>query len=271
MQTKSMLSTEAVRGGRCAYASHTNRTARRARRVVSTILIVSIYLSMAACGSSPQTQGNDGADERGVTSDSLETVAFNSFADWKSFADQVSVIEVKSERAAEDPAQPPGDGRFLLRYVKVRVEKTLWAYGAPVNETELLTSSWEVMGNERRPEFPARGPRLEVGQRYLVALFREPTPSDSSKVSLRGEWGLLTDSSALPLSGDIVQIGKRATPFVESLDGLTVEDLQSRLSAAKPDPLAQKYRALPLPLRQRAMIKARRTLTAKTASTTRPG
>lgn len=224
-------------------------TSRNAVHMTIVAFLFSGLLFPVACGRDGGAHTATRTDDAraGIITESSESVPFDSFSDWLSYADQVSVIHVDSERE-EDPAQPPGGGHFIYRYVTVSVQETLWAFRAPADTMEFLTDGWRVIGGKRLPKFPGSGPRLEVGHRYLAGLFRQ-----------RDEWGVLTQSSALPLDGDRVRVGERATPFVKTLDGLTVEQIKLRLLAAKPDPLAQKYHALPLTLRQRAMVQDQRT------------
>lgn len=240
----------------------------RQLRVLPVILSVMAALLgvawLSGCGGTKVDRSSTAGTGRRSASAALDTTPFDSFSDWVSFADQVSVIRVDSERAGEDK-HPTEDGRGLPRYVKVSVEQTLWSYGAPDTSLELEADGWQVFTDgSRRPINPERGSRLEVGRRYLTAIVRPyPNPAGGTHPA-----SVLTASSALPLVDDRVRTTDDATPFVATLDGLNVAEIKGRLAAAEPDPLSVKYRDLPLPLRIRAMAQER---LAKGTTTTEPG
>jgi hypothetical protein len=82
---------------------------------------------------------------------------------------------------------------------------------------------------------PHDGPGLDVGQRYVVALFEEG-----------GEWGVINNAAVLPLTGDVVEVeAGRSSAAAQALDGLTVRRLSDALRRTQPDPYAEANAELP--------------------------
>lgn len=157
------------------------------------------------------------------------------------YADQVSVVVVRSERALEtDPERIDRDGGLVGREVVVEVEETIWRRpGAPElrGSEPMFVWGWMVQGELWRP-IVAGGPRLEVGGRYLVGL-AEAEP---------GTWGQFADGFTLPLDGDRVAAPEGIEPtsrYAKAFAGLALAEVAARLEETPPDPRAAPFAHLP--------------------------
>lgn len=155
------------------------------------------------------------------------------------YADQVSVVRVRSERALEtDPEQIDRDGGLVGREVVVEVEKTIWRRaGAPElrGSEPMVVWGWMVRDGLWHP-IVAGGPPLEVGDRYLVGL-TEAEP---------GTWGQFADGLTLPLDSD--RIAERIEPtsrYAKAFAGLALAEVAARLEATPSDPRAARFAHLP--------------------------
>lgn len=164
----------------------------------------------------------------------MEMLPFESLRDWRSYADLVAVVEVAEERSAIDPVAKEAATADPLRYVTLTVQRTLWSRRpAPPEDVEIQTWGWTRIDGDLVDEIPADGPRLEVGQAYVIGLVLGKKP------------GAMTMSSVLPLDGEVIDLDRGETAFPTALDGLTVDELQERLLATEPDPVAAAHEDLP--------------------------
>lgn len=176
----------------------------------------------------------------------LESIGFDSLSDWKSFADWVVVVRVTSEERRPDPAAATSGDSTPSRYVHVTVERILWARDRrPAGSLTFLTYGWIEASGQEVPVRAAGGPRLEVDGRYLMGMIAEPRV------------GALSASSVLPVAGGRVQVDGATIGFARSLDGLTVDEVATRLEAARPDPLAAEHPELP-PAARASLVRASR-------------
>jgi hypothetical protein len=154
-----------------------------------------------------------------------------SFTDWVSYADQLSVVQVLAEKKlwrVPDPGAPPE--KYVGRSVEIRVSDTTWRRpDAPVAPGRVwMTADFPGWLNDRgiRPVLWGEGPRLEVGRRYLMALARFD----------EGDWGAFPRAT-LPIEEDGTladTCSKR--PTLDALAGLTVARATKLVVATPPDP-----------------------------------
>jgi hypothetical protein len=160
------------------------------------------------------------------------------FTDWVSYSDQVSLVSIVGEHALPAEMIEPGDS-YVPRIVDVRIDDTIWRRReAPAAEgvVRVLTYGWALRDGEGRPVGASGGPRLTIGQRYLMPLVRAPRDGV--------EWTPLAVESTLPLDGNTVTLsGILGTPSLLARDmaGRQVSEVESILSRTKPDPVAAKY------------------------------
>jgi hypothetical protein len=173
-----------------------------------------------------------------------------SFTDWVSYADQVSVVSVAAEEARPAEVIEPGD-ESIMRVVTLRIERTVWRRReAPTagRTVRVLTYGWAVRDGERRPVAGWGGPRLEVGRRYVTPLVRAPRDGV--------DWTPLAVESVLPLDGDeIVTTGIAGAPstIARRMAGRSVDDLSAVLAGTRPDPVAASHFDLPPDQRVKAV------------------
>jgi hypothetical protein len=160
-----------------------------------------------------------------------------SFTDWVSFADQLSVVTVVAEQ--EQPREPGviahGEG-YISRIVTLRVERTLWnRRGAPsvAGTFDVITDGWVVAEGVSYAFALEGGPRLEVGGRYVTPLVRAPRDGV--------EWTPLSAGSTLALESDRVSVDDVAgvpETLANALEGRSPDYLASILSWTIPNPVA---------------------------------
>lgn len=184
--------------------------------------------------------------------DADEVFPFDSLSDWASYAHQLSVVTVVAESELPPPDPPESHGGYVGRSVVLRIDETIWtAPGeeAVSGEVDSVVWGWMLRGAALRPVNFGSGPRLEVGNRYLIAL----VPFED------GDWGQMTGSSVLPLEGDRIPEDFRTVhPVASQLVGLTTAEIVEMLDAAPPDPIADSLRHLDPVQRVRTVIETRR-------------
>jgi hypothetical protein len=175
-----------------------------------------------------------------------------SFKDWVSYADQVSVVSVVSEEALAEEVIEPGDS-YIPRAVTLSIEKTLWRReGAPSarDHVRVITFGWAAKDGERRPVTAWDGPRLEVGSRYVMPLVRAPRDG--------AEWTPLSLGATLPLNGNVISIagivGLPST-IAKQMEGKTPTELVEVLAQTRPDPIAAQNFDLPPDERWQAVLR----------------
>lgn len=172
---------------------------------------------------------------------------------WKTYANQVSVVEVVAERQGAPIADWPE--RFVDRRITLRVERNL--YEAPkadaliAESTEIIISTlgwWEkVDEGTLTPVITNNGVRFEVGQTYLVAFAYDgewwPVNSDAIVAISEDQKLLLADKYVdreFPLEGD------EAVPAAVALASLTIDQAEALISTTDIDPFAADFMDLPL-------------------------
>jgi hypothetical protein len=176
------------------------------------------------------------------------------FTDWVSYADHVSIVSVVSEEALPADEIEPGDS-YIPRAVTLHIEKTVWTReGAPAVEQRIrvITFGWALKDGDRRPVTAWGGPRLEVGMRYVAPLVWAPRDG--------ADWTPLSLDATLPLDGDRVTtagIVGLPSPIAKEMSGRSPLELSAILARTPPDPIAQKYFDLPPDERWEAVVRER--------------
>jgi hypothetical protein len=219
------------------------------KRMVIALLCVLSAVSLAACGGSTSSSSLVAGEASGRFLD-------ESYSDWVSFADQLSVFSVVAEEE-ETPAPEVverGEG-YISRTVTLRIERTLWRRrGAPAahGRIRVITAGWILEGGERHPYAIWGGPRLEVGMRYLAPLVRAPRDGV--------DWTPLSDGSTLPLTGNAITVaGVVGVPsaIAASLNGRSPDEVAAIVDRTPPDPVAEKYADLDPDARVQAVLSER--------------
>lgn len=204
------------------------------RGALARVFLVTAALASLAVACSDE-------DERAACSDAaiLFSLPTESFTDWVSYADQLSVVDVVADRKlwrSPDPGAPPD--KYVGRSVEIRVTETAWRRpNAPVAPDRFWTVTDFGWLNDRgiRPITFGEGPRLEVGQRYLMALVRYDD---------RG-WGEYPRST-VPIEEDGTLADTCSErPTLEALAGLTVGDAARMVAGTPPDTRAVTQGHLP--------------------------
>ncbi len=191
--------------------------------IIAIVVIAGIALRVLWAGS-------DGVQRYGASDESI--FPFSSLSDWRSYANQLSVVTV--ERELDQPrVSLPTD--FSGCSVELRVERTVWiAPGAQPAPGTIFTQEFCPPPSEREyePERRLPGPQLEEGKRFLIAL----VPVED------GYWIPMTGASVLPLDGDHVpRTFSTGHPVASELVGLDVDEIAARVTAAPIDPSAALY------------------------------
>lgn len=174
----------------------------------------------------------------------------DTLTDWLSYADQVSVVSVVSEK--EIPAAPEvlkrGRGE-IQRVVALHIDESIWQGGGFIprgGDLQLSAGGWWQKGSSRVPVSGVCTPRLEVGGRYVMPL-----------AGHRHGWGPLTSGSVLAAGEDAIATAdvkaSGHNPVARSLAGKTVAEIKMILAETPLDPIAEKYRDLPVEERWRAI------------------
>lgn len=166
-----------------------------------------------------------------------------SLENWKSYADHVAVVTVEAERAlpARDHVLEHKEG-VIGRVTTLAIERILWSaprVPALGREIEVEQAGWIVKGDRRTPFALEGAERVVPGERYLMPLLQADTDGG------RKEWWPLTQSSQLPIvDGRVAADADSGTPVRAELAGMTIEQVEEKVLAQAPDPVAEKYRHL---------------------------
>lgn len=211
---------------------------------------VAAWTLLSNSSPSPVVVGGAGASSRFPS---------ETFTDWVSYSDQVSVFSVVREEEIRPPAvdlkRDLAEGTsYLGRLVTLRIGRTIWRReGAPSTGATIrvITWGWALNENgERRPAAPWGGPRLEIGTRYVAPLVRAPRDGVA--------WTPLADDATLPLDGDVIttaRIEGNPSPIAERVSGKSVGALGHILARTPTDPVAKKYRHLAPDARVQAVFR----------------
>ncbi|MEP7021656.1 MAG: hypothetical protein ABI808_13475 [Pseudonocardiales bacterium] len=168
-----------------------------------------------------------------------------------SYADVVVEIHVDSEAAEPESAAVKQTHEGLVgRKASVSIVATLWTrsptFTAPPTAT-IGVWGWVVHDDKRRPTVPRGGSRIEVGHNYLLAW---------TSSGIHSGWSSIGPGAEIPFDGGIAGQGERlgadthnvlagTSAAFRQVNGLTLAQVTAVVNAAKPDPLAVKYRSLP--------------------------
>ncbi len=180
------------------------------------LVLLLTALSLAACG--PFSTKPSPAIIIGEPS-----FAVDSFADWKAHADVVAVVSVIDQRTKREPH---GTTSFtqIARWVDLRIDRVLWGHRrSDERHVEVQNWGWEVRDGVRHPEVPQYGVRLEVGRRYLVALWLGDGP------------GPIGEAGAVPLCGSRLCVDVRQAGWLKQVDGLSVDAFARRFERIASD------------------------------------
>jgi hypothetical protein len=208
-----------------------------------------LVLLLAGCGTGEPAQK---AGHR-VSADGLNALPFATLQDWVSYGAQVAEVTVTGERETRVPAEASWrESPVSSRIVDVSVTRTLWhASGTSVRtgSVSFTADGWAYTSTGRSPVVEEDGPRLEVGQAYVIP-FAEFT----------GGFAPLATGAVLHLTADrrIELVAGQRSPGPRQLDGLTPAEAASRLAQVRPDPAADARRSLPPEERWRAVVTERR-------------
>lgn len=173
---------------------------------------------------------------------------------WVTYPTQISVVTVVSEREIPPPARvlERGEG-YVGRSVELRIDRTLWSapeVEAQTGNIEFVASGWLRKGDKQIPFGSADGPRLEVGNRYVIPL----VPTE------RG-WAFLSNSAVLSVdrTNRIAHDQERIkNPASLAHKGATLDALAKTLGSTAPDPAAAPFAHLPPDERVEAVFRAAR-------------
>ncbi|HKH17072.1 MAG TPA: hypothetical protein VKA57_06065 [Solirubrobacteraceae bacterium] len=215
------------------------------RMVLALLCILPVVAFAAGCGAERSVVVGEGSDR----------FLDETFADWVSFADQLSIVSVVAEEAEPPSADvlEHGEG-YISRTVTLQVEKTLWRRdGAPSAQggIRVVTDGWVLEGGELHRFAIWGGPRLEVGGRYLAPLVRAPRDG--------AEWTPLSAASTLPLEGDTITtagIVGHPSAIADAMRGKASERLAEVLARTPPDAIAAKHFGLDPDARVQAVLRA---------------
>lgn len=163
-------------------------------------------------------------------------VPFTTLEDVVSFADHVSVLRIEDERPIDPlPQESPEGAPTVGRELTVTVETHLWTRaGSDRRVTRVFTpAGWVRSDGELTPLAIGDAPRMQVGERYVVAL-----------IFYEGRWTLQNTDAVLPLEGNSIQVSDTAPPPAAQLAGSTPEGVARQLDQTEPAPLAAEYAEL---------------------------
>ncbi len=191
------------------------------------VVVLAAVLAVAACGGDDVARPDVTCDSPSESSGDELFVA-GSIGDVALYADQVAVLEVTGERRGD-----PGPA-YVPRFVTLRIVEDIWrgaghdrrAEVLPAGGAELVTAGFVLDDGDEQPAIWGGEPRLEVGGRYLAAVFAP-----------NGELQLYPGSAAEIAADGQVESECRGTLIDELIDRVGSADLDA-VSAALADELA---------------------------------
>ena len=196
------------------------------RLVRLSVVIIAGALALGACGDDELARPEVTCETPSESSGDQLFVA-GSLGDVALYADQVAVFEVTGERRG-DPGQV-----YVPRFVTLRIVEDVWRGAGhdgrtellPAGGAELVTAGFVLDDDDERPAIWGGEPRLEVGDRYLAAMFAPD-----------GELQLYPGSAAEISADDRVESECRGTLIEELVARVGSSDLDA-VSAALADAL----------------------------------
>lgn len=113
----------------------------------TALLAVALAILSAAPGCTGSSE-----TPRTVSIEADDSVPSESLQDWVSYADQISILSLESERPTDTSADPAVNGGYFGRIVTARVVQTLWSRaGAPStpDRFDMVVAGW--MGADKHP------------------------------------------------------------------------------------------------------------------------
>ncbi|WP_331767751.1 hypothetical protein [Embleya sp. NBC_00896] len=207
----------------------------------------------AACGTHDKQKGPASGTQTEILSGS-PLIPATDVVDTVSYADHVLVVTVTAER--ELPADQEikrGEG-MIMREVTLNVDETLWsrpgaAQAAP-RSIKSNAAGWVLRKNERTPFATQGDSRLEVGNTYIMAVYRLQERGYAAD-----DWMPFV---TLPYNdkqiGHGEQTGGKPRPagVLSKTEGQSAAALSALLTATQPDPISTKYLHLDGAARYRA-------------------
>lgn len=219
-----------------------------------TMATLSIVL-LAACS---RTDGEPGGKSNDTVSvEAVRVVPMQSYTDWVSYADQVVLTSIKSEHEIPPSAQQVAIGEGQVgRILDVAVNEVIWSRsGASIaeGEVQLLAEGW-IFHGERRQKLVVDGRRLEVGNTYIMAIYRDD--DDPSGFSWHQLDALQVEDAKIKTKKAIVEApGSAAKNDIPGGAEISSREFTERLRMSAPDPIAAKYAHLN-PLKRAEQVRA---------------
>lgn len=169
----------------------------------------------------------------------------NTLQDIATYADQLSVINVVSDRRVPVDTPPGGnpDAEYSRRVARVEIERTLWRReGAPQAPETFELAAWGPPPDGR--VWITGDTRLEVGSKYLAPLtlfhIEHKTLNDGKA------WSPIARCVTFKLDGDVIAEPPFLTytqpqPIAGQLVGMHVEEFATHIANTPPNPIAVPY------------------------------
>lgn len=187
------------------------------------LLAVTAVMSILVVGCSVPPEGEN------IYAEDMNVFPDRGFSDWITYADQISVVEVVSQRRMK-----PEKGFGLTsigRVLALKVIENIWTKDGTAFETvDIVANGWIVKGGKLRPVVTVHGERMQVGQRYLMPL-----------VNSSGEWGKLAATAVIPIQGNTVTYSnadRQEVGATRRYANMSVASIANAVSTTNPDPLS---------------------------------
>lgn len=173
----------------------------------------------------------EAAEDLVIHASDAQDFSFEGVDSWVSWADQVAVVTVTSERDGES-ANPVerDDLESFEQLLTMRIDETLWS----ADERRTATGVIDVQGagfveiDGERYRVDNGGALLRPGGTYLVALIDAARTGDS--------WQLFSPDSNFAMEAGVVVESGEAAAARSGLVGLSITEVASRVAAAEPLP-----------------------------------
>lgn len=229
------------RSGQARRRAWRHRPLRSAIAAVTALSLIAGAVWLASDSADPRVSGHSGDGTEGASAEGSARWPSERVRDWTGYADQFSLVTVLEEK--ELPPQPGADPRvddgYVGRQVTLRVDRTFWrraqapGYAEGGTTVPVKALGWlRQEGGELVPFNVRGGPRIEVGQRYLIPLTRHD-----------GGWSPVGHGAILTLQGGTVSSEVEGEPSAgaRALKGKTIEEAGRIVAETPPDPAAAKY------------------------------
>jgi hypothetical protein len=213
-----------MRGGTEGAGVGTSKKMRHTAGYLALALLVTSACSSSSDGNAGPETPVDQIPEDAVGASGQSAVPFESLSDWAWYSDHVAHVTVTGERDGDSPDSNGGDS-FVDRYVEVEVLDQLYSYpgSSPLpDQFEMLTQGYLVSeAGELRP-IVAGGPWMDVGEDYVVALYK---PGQL--------WDVVTPSSVFAVDGEVLVSSPSDDVAREAVSGMSVGEVSEVLEATE--------------------------------------